>query len=499
MWKKLAAVVMALMLAAGAAARAEGVELKKPALPVNRRPAPQQTVRSGARASDSYFEIECTQEPALGCTGSWTVTPMAGVDVSGGYQYQLCNVREVAGWTTYLDTIYYSEWTGNTFSYTFYQPIEYYLYVFGMDANGGVVSQSITFTVADDPNAVSVQSRVREIVAECRTKVSGDYATALWLHDWITSHSYYDLTYSRYGAEDILFSGCGVCDSYSKLYQFLLNEAGIENVRVIGTADGVNHAWNAVKISGVWCQIDATWDDPSGVSSPVSGSENHEYFGLNDEFMKMDHSYTLDFSCTSMACYQPYLSGEYRMWLYGVLPDFEAQLQAGAYAFDIDTHGTYVVEVGEDGTMWYYSDTASVNRIYAICATLLSMDTWTFRGGLQVPVSVSYASSTQMLHARVNFDEYTLYLPADTTVIGVGAFEGSDKFLAAVLSDSVTTIKTRAFANCASLLRITIPASVTQIADDAFDGVSENLVIVCDSGSAAETFAAGRGFATERQ
>lgn len=37
-----------------------------------------------------------------------------------------------------------------------------------------------------------------------------------------------------------------------------------------GDAD---HAWNRVKVDGVWYYIDCTWDDPVG-----GGAENYQYF-----------------------------------------------------------------------------------------------------------------------------------------------------------------------------------------------------------------------------
>ena len=47
----------------------------------------------------------------------------------------------------------------------------------------------------------------------------------------------------------------------------VLDEAKIQNVIVIG--EGINsdgqresHAWNYVKLEGMWYAIDVTWDDP---------------------------------------------------------------------------------------------------------------------------------------------------------------------------------------------------------------------------------------------
>ncbi|MBR3764110.1 MAG: leucine-rich repeat protein [Clostridia bacterium] len=83
------------------------------------------------------------------------------------------------------------------------------------------------------------------------------------------------------------------------------------------------------------------------------------------------------------------------------------------------------------------------------------------------------------------------YLPAELREIETEAFLG----LTAehiVLDSSVETIGARAFANCASLYRIDIPASVTFIDATAFDGT--RVTIVCQPGSYAQQWAEDNGF-----
>ena len=57
--------------------------------------------------------------------------------------------------------------------------------------------------------------------------------------------------------------------------------------------------------------------------------------------------------------------------------------------------------------------------------------------------------------------------PASLTAIEDEAFEGTP-FQAIIIPDTVTTIGSRAFANCRNLVYVYIPASVTSIAADAF-------------------------------
>ncbi|MCD7729588.1 MAG: transglutaminase-like domain-containing protein [Clostridia bacterium] len=74
--------------------------------------------------------------------------------------------------------------------------------------------------------------------------------------------------------------GAGVCEAYAKTYLALCLINGIDCIIVTGNAgengDGEGHAWNLVKIDGVWYGVDCTWDD--------TGDDDdlyYNYFGMN--------------------------------------------------------------------------------------------------------------------------------------------------------------------------------------------------------------------------
>ena len=75
-----------------------------------------------------------------------------------------------------------------------------------------------------------------------------------------------------------LIYGEGVCESYTKTFQLLLNFSGIENVYVSGYAREA-HAWNLVKLDNdEWYWFDLTWDDV-----PKNGlGVRHSYFCVSD-------------------------------------------------------------------------------------------------------------------------------------------------------------------------------------------------------------------------
>jgi len=78
-------------------------------------------------------------------------------------------------------------------------------------------------------------------------------------------------------------------------------------------------------------------------------------------------------------------------------------------------------------------------------------------------------------------------LPAQLNEVGEEAFMGSG-ITHAYLSEQVTVIRERAFADCQQLAYIYIPESVTEIAANAFDGC-DNVVIGCAEDSQAQKFA----------
>ncbi len=65
-------------------------------------------------------------------------------------------------------------------------------------------------------------------------------------------------SFSMYG---VLVNGKAVCEGYSKAYQYMLNELGIENYLCSSTQ--LCHVWNIVKLNGKFYHVDITFDDPS--------------------------------------------------------------------------------------------------------------------------------------------------------------------------------------------------------------------------------------------
>ncbi len=69
-----------------------------------------------------------------------------------------------------------------------------------------------------------------------------------------------------------------------------------------------------------------------------------------------------------------------------------------------------------------------------------------------------------------------LRLPASLTAIEAEAFCGDDSIEAVLISSGCASIGSRAFADCVNLRYVRVPASVTSIADDAFEGCGQVIV-----------------------
>ena len=116
-----------------------------------------------------------------------------------------------------------------------------------------------------------------------------DYQKELALHDWLCRHIRYDYSIGFRSACSYngIVNGQAVCEGYSESFTELLHRAGIEAATVYGfvkSEKGIfdfGHAWNIVRIDGMWYYVDVTWDD----TSPL----NYDYFNLTTAQMGVDH------------------------------------------------------------------------------------------------------------------------------------------------------------------------------------------------------------------
>lgn len=123
------------------------------------------------------------------------------------------------------------------------------------------------------------------------------------IHDWIVSHVEYDKSLKHYTAYDAVTLGETVCQGYSLLGYKMLKEAGLTVLIAEGTVNTGEHAWNMVRVDGVWYHLDLTWDDPVGIAAaskdssmqqnqPGESTIRYNYYLKTDEELRADHQWT---------------------------------------------------------------------------------------------------------------------------------------------------------------------------------------------------------------
>ena len=97
-----------------------------------------------------------------------------------------------------------------------------------------------------------------------------EYGKVKAIYDFICSHVTYDfdnlddnsymLKHTSYAA---LINGTSVCQGYATLFYRMALEAGLDARVITGSGDtsrDSNHAWNIVRLKGLYYNLDATWD-----------------------------------------------------------------------------------------------------------------------------------------------------------------------------------------------------------------------------------------------
>lgn len=113
-----------------------------------------------------------------------------------------------------------------------------------------------------------------------------------FVHDFICRNVRYDKLKKPYSHEIIgpLGQGVGVCEGIAKSVKILCDALGIWCIIAISEANPekkikYRHAWNVVRIGGVYVHLDATFDN----SLSRGGTVRHDYFNLDDRSLFRDH------------------------------------------------------------------------------------------------------------------------------------------------------------------------------------------------------------------
>lgn len=143
-----------------------------------------------------------------------------------------------------------------------------------------------------DEGELMAEQIVYKIISDDMT----DFEKAIAIHDWLTFNVDYDFSYTNYFIEETLKTKSAVCQGYALSFCSMAKYAGLEAEFVGGKAKNAKgeeepHAWNQVKIEGIWYNVDVTWDDPATPGKEKTDHEknNYSYFLVSDETLSKDH------------------------------------------------------------------------------------------------------------------------------------------------------------------------------------------------------------------
>lgn len=130
---------------------------------------------------------------------------------------------------------------------------------------------------------------------------------ALFVYDYMAALYEYDSDLIVYDAYRMMTGERGVCRAYSLAYAAVMRELGMECIMVV--SNEMVHAWNLVRVDGVWYHVDLTFDDPL---NDRPGRTMHDYFLLSDEEIENREKGAHYGWKTNLVCDKPY-SGE-KFW-----------------------------------------------------------------------------------------------------------------------------------------------------------------------------------------
>ena len=443
--------------------------------------------------------------PTLGGKGTWSIsynTQYYGTPIKAKVRLAM---KDYSSNYTTVYSMDYDYFPSSVSSCTIVSGGEYEFSVWVQSTTSGSGSYAgfVYFTVADDSAHTSLTEKVASVVASCRADTQ--WQTALNLHDWITSHVYYDTTYHYYGA-DMILRGYGVCDGYAKAYYMMCKKAGIPVYRITNS----DHAWNALQLDGKWYYIDSTWDDPAGATTAVSGSEHHDYFCLNTALLELDHprpwewtnatekkltaldnNYYIRRNDWQGIGNRYYDNNAYRWTTYSEA--IANQISANRGGNYISFQQFYFI-TDNRGYNVTYPLRSEVVRGWTLLAYAMGRQPMNIPGFGNTNIEVRFSESDRcFLYAIKGFsiqETGTLKLPSRITAITEEAFMNTNAS-AVVIPKGCVAIGRNAFKG-SNIHRITIPDSVTSIDATAFSGCSP-LLILCPANSEAMKFAQNNG------
>ena len=156
-------------------------------------------------------------------------------------------------------------------------------YTYKYNTNNDVVAINLQYneTINNiEYNKRLFENKVNEIVASAK-ELSSDYKKEMYVYEKILATTEYDKEAKlNQSAFSTLVLGKSVCAGYSRAFQLILQRLEIPTYYVLGYANE-EHAWNIVKLSGEYYNVDLTWDDTGRI---------YNHFNITDKELSNTHS-----------------------------------------------------------------------------------------------------------------------------------------------------------------------------------------------------------------
>ena len=124
------------------------------------------------------------------------------------------------------------------------------------------------------------EKRSQEIIESIQEE-SDEYKKELLLYNKLLNEITYDRdAENNQSAYSAIVNGRTVCAGYARAFQYLMCRMGIPTYYCTGITNE-NHAWNIVKLSDGYYNVDVTWDD--------SEQGRYLYFNKSDIDFSKDH------------------------------------------------------------------------------------------------------------------------------------------------------------------------------------------------------------------
>lgn len=159
-----------------------------------------------------------------------------------------------------------------------------YSYKYTPDNKCVQIILSFNETINDIENAKKKFNSAANTIIAGANKLSSNYEKEKYVHDAIVTTVKYDKNASmNQSAYSALVNKSTICAGYARAFQYIMINLHIPTYYCVGISS-VNHAWNIVKLSDGYYNVDLTWDN--------SDSSRYKYFNRTDNDFSITHKRT---------------------------------------------------------------------------------------------------------------------------------------------------------------------------------------------------------------